>query len=288
MVLPETISTLMFLLINGLIFGLIMALVSLGLSLIFGTMGIVNMAHGDIYMVGAVISLYILEWFGNFWLSLLIVPLIVGLVCIPIERFVLRPFEGRPAVTMIATVGVSYILQQAILATHGGVPEQMPCPWPTVVNLFGGGYPGYRILTACISVVILAALWLLLYKTSLGILIRATIQDKEMASAVGINDNRILMATFALGGVLAGVGGVLAAPITHVFYLMGSDVILLCFIIVIVGGLGSLKGTLIAALVLCSLGGALAIILTPVESRAAIFVVMILLLIFRPRGLFGR
>jgi branched-chain amino acid transport system permease protein len=284
----ETISTLAFLLVDGFLWGLIIALIALGLSFIFGMMRIVNMAHGDIYMVGAVLSFYVFQWFGNFWLALLIVPLAIGLISVPTERFVLRPFEGRPAVTMIATVGVAFIIQQAVLGSYGGIPKKMPEPWPVLINLLGVGYPAYRILIACISVVILAGLWLFLYKTSYGILIRATIQDKEMASAIGINDNRILMTTFALGGVLAALGGVLAAPINQVFYLMGNDVILLCFIVVIVGGLGSLKGTLIASLALCTLEEGMTIVLKPIEARVAIFAVMIVVLIFRPRGLFGR
>jgi branched-chain amino acid transport system permease protein len=288
MVSAEAISTLGFLLTDGLLWGFTIALIALGLSLIFGVMGIVNMAHGDIYMVGAVLALYVLEWVGNFWLGLLMVPLIVGLICVPTERFVLRPFEGRPAVTMIATVGISYIIQQAALATYGGIPKKMPCPWPMVVNIFGVGYSGYRILIACISAAIIIGLWLFLYKTAYGILIRASIQDKDMANAMGINSSRISMLTFALGGALAAIGGVLAAPVSQVFYLMGSDVILLCFIVVIVGGLGSLKGTLVAALAFCTLEGGMSILLTPVEARAAIFAIMILVLIFRPRGLFAR
>ncbi|MCD6567616.1 MAG: branched-chain amino acid ABC transporter permease [Dehalococcoidia bacterium] len=282
------VSTLLFLLSDGLLWGFTIALVALGLSLIFGVMGIVNMAHGDIYMVGAVLALYVLEWTGNFWLSIIIVPVVIGLLCVPTERFVLRPFEGRPAVTMIATVGIAYIIQQVVLATFGGMHEKMPNPWPVVINLFDVGYSGYRVLIAVISVVIIIGLWFFLYKTSYGILIRASIQDKEMANAMGINSNKIAMATFALGGALAAIGGVLAAPVTQVFYLMGADVILLCFIIVIVGGLGSLKGTLIAALMFCTLQGGMSIILTPVEAKVAIFVIMILVLLFRPRGMFAK
>ncbi len=164
----------------------------------------------------------------------------------------------------------------------------MPDPFPVIVHIFGVNYPAYRILIALISLLILGALWVFLYKTSYGILIRATIQDREMASAVGINDNKILMSTFAMGGGLAAIGGVLAAPISQVFYLMGTDVILLCFIVVILGGLGSLKGTLIASLGICVLESALTVVLRPFEARAAIFAVMIFVLIVRPRGLFGR
>ena len=284
---PEWLTTVLFLLVNGLIWGLIIALIALGLSLIFGVMGIVNMAHGDIYMVGAVIALTLFPYLGNFWLGLLIVPLIVAAVAIPLERLVLRPYEGHYSVTMIATTGISFILQQVILATYGGIPKQTVNPWPVTFNLFGVAYEGYRLLIAAISILIIMALWVFLYKTSYGIFIRASIQDRDMASAMGIDVSRVLITTFALGSILAAVGGVLAAPVTQVFYLMGNDVVLLAFIVVIIGGLGSLAGTLVAALGLSSLEGVMSSVLTPIQSKAAILVVMIIILMLRPKGLFG-
>ena len=284
---PEWLTTVLFLFVNGLIWGLIIALIALGLSLIFGVMGIVNMAHGDIYMVGAVIALALSPVLGNFWLGLLIVPLIIAAFAIPVERFVLRPYEGHHSVTMIATTGISFILQQAVLATYGGIPRKMPSPWEFSFNLFGVSYEGYRLLIAAISILVLLAVWLFLYKTTFGILIRASIQDRDMAAAMGIDVNKVLSATFAIGSVLAAIGGVLAAPVTQVFYLMGNDVVLLAFIVVIIGGLGSLGGTLVAALGLSSLEGMMSAVLTPIQSKAAILVVMIIILMVRPRGLFG-
>lgn len=283
---PEIVSTLLFLLINGLIWGLIVSLIALGLSLIFGVMGIVNMAHGDIYMAGAVLAFYAVGYFGNFWISLLVVPFIIILVSAPLERYVLRPYEGYHSSSMIATVGISFIIQQVALATYGGIPKKIMNPWPVSFNLLGVDYPGYRLLVAGISILILVWLWLFLYRTPHGILVRASMQDREMASAMGIDVNKVLITTFVMGSVLAAVGGVLAAPINQVFYLMGHDVILLSFIVVIIGGLGSLKGTLIAALSLCSLEGVLAAGLSPTQARAAIFVVMVIILMFRPKGLF--
>lgn len=283
---PEIVSTVLFLLINGLIWGLIISLIALGLSLIFGVMGIVNMAHGDIYMAGAVLSFYVGAYFGNFWLSLIFVPILVILISVPMERFVLRPYEGYHSSSMIATVGISFIIQQVALATYGGIPKKIMNPWPISFNLLGVDYPGYRVLVAGISILILMGLWLFLYRTSYGILVRASMQDREMANAMGIDVNKVLVTTFAMGSVLAAVGGVLAAPINQVFYLMGHDVILLSFIVVIIGGLGSLKGTLIAALSLCSLEAVLAAFLSPTQARAAIFVIMVVILMFRPRGLF--
>jgi branched-chain amino acid transport system permease protein len=284
---PEPVVTVLFLLINGLIWGLIIALIALGLSLIFGVMGIVNMAHGDLYMWGAVLAFYLFGFIGNFWVALLLVPFLIALIAAPVERFILRPYEGHHSVTMIATTGISFILQQVALATYGGIPKQLSDPFPVSFNLLGVAYPGYRLLIACISMAIIAGIWLFLYRTSYGILIRASIQDRGMAAAMGINTNRVLVATFVLGSILAAVGGVLAAPVTQVFYLMGNDVILLSFIVVIIGGLGSLGGTLVAALGLCSVEGMMSAILTPTQSKAAIFVIMIVILIIRPRGLFG-
>lgn len=284
---PEIVSTVLFLLINGLIWGLIIALIALGLSLIFGVMGIVNMAHGDIYMVGAILAFYIVSYIGSFWWSLVLVPIAIILISAPMERFVLRPYEGYHSSSMIATVGVSFIIEQIALATYGGIPKKIMNPWPVSFNLLGVDYPGYRLLVGAISILILIGLWLFLYRTPYGILVRASMQDRDMANAMGINVNRILVTTFVMGSVLAAIGGVLAAPINQVSYLMGNDVVLLCFIVVIVGGLGSLKGTLIAALGLCSMEGVMAAFLTPTQARAAIFVVMVIILLRRPRGLFS-
>lgn len=283
---PDIFSTVLFLLVNGLIWGLIVALIALGLSMIFGVMGIVNMAHGDVYMVGAVLAFYVVTLLGSFWLGLILIPAAIILIAVPIERFILRPYEGHHASTMIATVGISFIIQQVALWTFGGIPKKIVNPWPVSFFFLGVDYPGYRILVALISVLILLGLWVFLYKTSFGILVRASMQDREMASAMGINVNVILITTFVIGSVLAAVGGVLAAPINQVFYLMGNDVILLCFIVVIIGGLGSLKGTFIAALSLCALEGVMAAFLSPTQARAMIFVVMIVILIRRPQGLF--
>lgn len=284
---PDWILNILFLLMNGLIWGLIIALISLGLSLIFGVMGIVNMAHGDIYMLGAVLGFSLFPLLGNFWLALLVVPVIIALIAAPIERFILRPYEGYPAVTMIATVGISFILQQAALAWYGGIPKKMVDPWPVSFYFLGVDYPGYRFLIAAISVAIIAAIWLFLYRTPYGILIRASIQDRDMAAAMGIDTSKVLISTFVLGSVLAAVGGVLAAPVTQVSYLMGNDVALLAFIVVIIGGMGSLGGTLIAALGLCSLEGVITCVLSPTQSKAAIFIIMVAVLMVRPRGLFG-
>jgi len=284
---PEAFLTVIFLFINGLVWGLVVALIALGLALIFGVMGIVNMAHGDLYMAGAVLAFFLGPLLGDFWLGLLAVPFAIALIAGPIERYVLRPYEGHPAATMIATVGISFILQQLALAFYGGIPKKMDPPWAASFSLLGVDYPGYRLLVAAVSVAILVGVWLFLYRSSLGILIRASIEDRQMAQAMGINTSRVLVFTFVLGCVLAAVAGVLAAPVTQVSYLMGTDAALLSFIVVIIGGLGSLAGAVVAALAICSMEGVLSAILTPVQSKAAIFLLMVIILMLRPRGLFG-
>jgi len=255
--------------------------------MVYGIIGMVNFAHGDLFMLGAVLAFYLLPVSGSFWIALAAVPLITAIITGPVERFILRPYEGHPAVTMIATVGISFILQQIALATYGGIPKKVADPVDFSFNLLGVSYPGYRLLVAAIAILIIVGIYLFLYRTNYGILIRASIQDHQMAAAMGINVSSVLVTTFIIGSVLAAVAGALAAPISQVFYLMGNDVGLLSFIVVIVGGLGSLGGTLIAALVLCSLEGVLASVLSPTQAKAAIFVVMVIVLMVRPRGLFG-
>jgi branched-chain amino acid transport system permease protein len=278
---------LLFLLADGVIWGIIIALISLGLSLIFGIMGIINMAHGDIYMIGAVLTVVVTGWFGIFLPALILVPIIVGVLAMPLERWVLRPFEGKPLITMVATIGVSFIIQQCVLMTFGGTPKIVPYPIRGDINLFGISYPCYRLFAAAVGLLLIGLLWLALYRTDFGIYIRATMENPDMADSVGINTNFIRAGTFGLGAGLAAAGGVLAAPINQVFFLMGTDVILLSFIVVIVGGLGSLQGALIAALILSGIEGLLSAALDPVQVKAAIMFLMALILVFRPRGLFG-
>jgi ABC-type branched-subunit amino acid transport system permease subunit len=281
-------ETILFALTNGLIWGCVMALIALGLSLIFGIMGIVNMAHGEFFMAGAVLTLVLLPVTGNFWLSVLLAALAVALAGGLLVRYVLRPFEGRPMASMVATVGLSFAMQQLALMIFGGTPRFVPDPWPVVVRIFGVGFPGYRLLLAVLAVALVCSLWLLLYRTRLGLTMRACMQNQEIASALGINSSRIAVLTFGLGAFLAAVGGALAAPVSQVFFLMGNDVILFAFIAVIVGGLGSLEGTLLAAVLLSTLEGLLSVWLAPTQARALIFLGMAVVLVLRPQGLFGQ
>lgn len=282
----DLLSTVAFLFIDGIIWGLMIALIALGLSLIFGIMGIINMAHGDIYMVGAALALVFSGITGSFWPTLIIVPLIVGIFAMPVERWILRPYEGKPLTTMVATIGVSFIIQQVTLIVFGGEPHMVREPINFTVQLFGVGYSGYKIIAAVISIACISLFWLALHRTNFGVYIRATMEQPEMSDAIGINTSLIRAVTFGIGVSMAAFGGVLAAPIHKVFYLMGADVILFSFIVVIVGGLGNLQGTLVAALLLSAIEGVLCAFFEPINARVIILLFMALVVVFRPRGLF--
>ncbi len=283
----ELASTLVFLIADGLIWGSLIALIALGLSLIYGIMGIINMAHGDFFMVGAVLAVAISGWLGAFWPALLIAPVVVGVLALPLERWVLRPFEGRPLLTLVSTIGLSFVLQQVALILFGGTPRRLEAPLQFVVSFVGVTLPGYRVVAAAIGLLLVAALWVVVYRTELGVRIRATMERPDIADAVGIDTSRVRVLTFGLGAALAAAAGVLAAPVTQVFYLMGNDVLLFSYIVVIVGGLGSLEGALAAALVLSGVEALLTVVVSPVEARALMLLAMALVLLVRPRGLFA-
>ena len=274
--------------LNGLVWGLIIALIALGLSLVFGLIEIINIAHGDLFMLGAVLAWYVIRATGNFWLALLTVPLVVGLFGILIERGVLRPIEHKPIITILATFGLSLIFQQSVLATFGGAPQRIEEPIHGLIPLVGTFYPVYRIFVALCSLVALAGLWLFLYKTRYGMWMRAVRQDREMAIALGIPSQQVYMLTFGLGSGLAALGGVLAAPVTSLEFQMGLDVLPTAFIVVIIGGLGSLQGTLVAAVLLGLLEGLANVFVTPTTARIFSLVFMAVVLLVRPQGIFGK
>lgn len=282
------VGLLVFLMFNGLVYGFIIALIALGLSLVFGIMRIINMAHGDMYMVGAAGAVVLAQSGLPFWVALILLPLLVGGFAIPVERYVLRPLEGRPLATMVGTLGISFILQQVALLTFGGQPRRLEEPVSFTVQMLGTAFPGYRLVAAAVGVVLLVAVWLLVYRSRMGLALRVTIERPDIADAMGINTSRVRALTFGLGTALAVIGGVLAAPINNVSYLMGGSVLLIAFVVVIVGGLGSLGGTLIVALAFATLEGATTYLMSPVDARIAILVLMAALVLFRPRGLFGK
>lgn len=272
---------------NGFIWGLVIALVSLGLALALGLMDIVNIAHGDLYMMGAYIAWYLFMTIRDFWLGVLTAFFTVLIIGASIERFVLRGFEGDPASTAIITIALALIIEQTILILFGGAPKTIPEPLFYTVNFLGINYPFYRIIIGIISLLSLFGLWLLLYRTKLGLWIRASIDNKELAKAFGIDTNKVYIFTFALSSALAALGGALVAPIVQIQHLMGLDILALSFIIVIIGGLRSLKGVLLASLLIGILENIFSITFSPIESRVFTLLLMVLVLAIKPEGLFG-
>lgn len=273
--------------LNGIVWGLIMALIALGLNLIFGLLHIINMAHGALYMLGAVFSWYVIEWTGNYWLALFVAPLAVGLVGLTIERGLLRTIEDQPLVTIICTFGIMLVLQQLVLTYFGGTARRIALPIPGRIPLFDLQYPVMRIVIAGISAAVMGGLWLFLNRTRYGLWMRAVVQDREMAVALGIPVHKVYMWTFVLGSVLAAFSGVLAAPIVSVDFMMGREILIMAFIIVIVGGMGNLWGSVVTAVVISLIHGVGSIFVVP--STATVFSLgfMILVLLVRPQGLFG-
>ncbi len=268
--------------------GLIIALIALGLALIFGIVEIVNVAHGSLYMLGAVVAWYVLEATGSFGVALLAAPLAVGVLSLAIERVVLRPLEDEKVMTVIATTGVMLVLQHSVLATFGGGVQRIPAPVTAAVSFFGLRYPLYRLLVAATSLGVIALLWLFLTRTRYGLWLRAVRQDAKMATALGIPVGRMYMLAVGLGGGLAALGGVLAAPIVVIQYQMGFDILATAFIVVVIGGFGSLFGAAATAVLLGVLEGAASVFTTPTYARIATLVVMGAILLARPEGIFRR
>ena len=273
--------------LNGIVWGLIMALIALGLNLIFGLLHIINMAHGALYMLGAVFSWYVIELTGNYWLALIAAPLAVGLVGLALERGLLRTIEDQPLVTIICTFGIMLVLQQLVLTYFGGTARRIAVPIPWRFPLFDLQYPVMRIVIAAISAAVMGTLWLFLNRTRYGLWMRAVVQDREMAVALGVPVHKVYMWTFVLGSVLAAFSGVLAAPIVSVDFMMGREILIMAFIIVIVGGMGNLWGSVVTAVVISLIHGVGSIFVVP--STATVFSLgfMILVLLVRPQGLFG-
>src|SRR5712671_3150019 len=260
-------DTLLLLALNGLVWGLIIALIALGLSVIFGLLDIINIAHGDFFMVGTVLAWASLEATGNFWIGFIVVPLICLLLGALIQVVVIQPIRGVAALSIVATFGLSLILQEVVRMTFGATPRRILPPISGTVPLFGIEYEIYRLFAAMLSLAALAAFFIFLQHTKLGTWMRAVRHDRDTAIAMGIPAQRVYMVTFAIGFALAGFGGIVAAPITTVDFRGGVDLLPVCFIAVIIGGLGNLPGTAAAAILLSLLEGIIQSVANPTIAR---------------------
>jgi branched-chain amino acid transport system permease protein len=293
--------------LEGAVTAAVLALTAVGLSLVFGVMRVVNVAHGEFYMLGAVIAWFVATSVGGhpalgFVAALLVAPLLVGGLAAAADMTVLKRIDYDPERTIVATIGILYILQQGALMIYG--PEARPVeppfnarialPWVEIVEgrwqiyyPWGFGTTTYKLFVIVAAGVVLLGVWALMARTRIGLLMRATQLDRDMALAFGIPVERVYALVFGLGAALAALGAVLIVPIQQAHYLMGGDPLLLSFIVVIIGGLGSLPGTVLAAILIGLSDGIISVFFSPTLAKILATLLVALVLVFRPQGLFG-
>ena len=273
--------------LHGLVNGMVLAMVASGLTLIFGIMDIVNFAHGDLLMLGAFTGATVLGMTGSYWLALIVAAIVIAILGALLQVTTLRPLIGRdPLTTILATFGVSLVVQKYALWQWGPSVRQISVPVGGDFDLFYLQYPWYRIVTALLAGLIIAALWLFLKYGKYGIWIRATTQDRVMAQAMGIPVPWVYTGVFAIGSAMAAASGVLFGPFAGVTQTMGFDFTLRAFIVVVVGGMGNLGGSILASIFVSLLESYAAIVVSPAQAVIVSFVVLVLTMLFRPTGLF--
>jgi branched-subunit amino acid ABC-type transport system permease component len=273
--------------VNGLVNGMILALVASGLTLIFGIMDIVNFAHGDLFMLGAYLGTTSFIVSGNFWVALLTAVLGMAVLGLVFQAAALRPLLGRdPLTTILATFGISLVIQNYALWQYGPVPRRLPEPVTGHFKLFYVEYPWYRLVIAFMSAGIIGGLYLFMKYGKHGIWIRATTQDRVMAEAMGIPVPRVHMVVFAIGAAMAAAAGVLFGPTVGINHAMGFDFTLRAFVVVVVGGMGNLAGSILASIFISLLESLATIWVSPAQAVIVSFVALILTLLVRPTGLF--
>ncbi|MFA1545743.1 branched-chain amino acid ABC transporter permease [Actinomadura chokoriensis] len=276
---------------NGLVGGAFYALLALGLAVIFGMLGVVNFAHGAFYMLGAFGSYVLLDSFGvNFWLALPLVPVVLGGAGVALERlFIRRLAPLDPLYNFLFTFGLALILQDLVKREYG--VQSQPYPRPSAlegsIDLGLFTYPAYQVFVLAVSVLVCGAVWVVLTRTRVGMIVRAATEKPELSRALGIDVGRWVTPVFGFGIALAAFAGVLAAPMRAVNPLMGSDLIITVFAVVVIGGLGSVFGSVAAGFAV-GLVSALGNYYVPSLSQTLVFILMAAVLLWRPAGLFGR
>lgn len=275
---------------TGVALGSIYVLLAVGLSLIFGLLTVVNFAHGALFALGAYIGVFVFGLTDSFWLALVVVPLAVGGIGLVVERVLVRRLYGRGIdYPLLLTFGLTYVLLDVIRMLWGkqGLPFDAPDVLSGAVNLGVGYFPLYRLFLILVTAVLLVGLWLFIEKTPYGLVIRAGARDPEIVRVLGIDIARVWLVVFGIGAGIAGLAGLLAAPLQGVFPEMGTPVLMVAFVVTVVGGMGSLTGAVVAGL-LVGIAESFTAILAPQFSQITMYVLMVLVLLLRPQGLFGR
>ncbi|HZD62882.1 MAG TPA: branched-chain amino acid ABC transporter permease [Xanthobacteraceae bacterium] len=275
--------------LNSVAFGGLLFLLSSGFSLIFGLMRIPNLAHGAFFMLGAYFGYTLLKLNLHFWLAAIAGGLGVGLLGILMERFILRRLAGNEQGQVLVTLGISFIIADICLLVWTGDPMPLAAPQALrpPLRVWGFAFPTYRLVVLAIALVAALALYLLMERTRLGAMIRAGVDDMEMARGVGIPVSRLFTTVFLLGATLAGIGGVLGGPILNAYPGLDNDMLPLALIVVILGGAGSLLGAFVGSFIVGFIYN-FGIALVPDLAYFVLFLPMVLVLVFLPQGLFGR
>jgi len=276
-------------LFNGLVSGALLALISAGLTIIYGTLGVLNLAHGALFMLGGYAGFVAYSETESFIVALIVGALFVGLVGIVLERIVIRFFYDRPDEDQIlVTFGLGIVMVELVRVIFGSLTESIPAPsWAGGVTPLGFMiYPTYRLLAFGIVAVALLVLYLVLYRTRLGMVVRAGIEDATMVDALGINIQRVFMLVFGIGAMAAGFAGIVNAPIVSITPNVGDDILIECFVVVVIGGVGSFPGAVVGGLIAGEIMS-LTSMIDPAYSAVMLFAVMALVLVARPQGLFG-
>jgi branched-chain amino acid transport system permease protein len=277
--------------VTGLSLGVAVVLVALGLTIIFGLLDVINMSHGEFYAVGAYLALSLGAAGINFWLLLVIVPALMVPIGFAVERgLIQRVFNSpdRHTTTLLLTFGLGLVIEEVLAVIFGPNTQRPATPIRGAVEIFGVMLPNYRLFLIVFGFVIVGAVALVVYKTRLGAMVRAAAFDRHMAASLGVPVSLVFAGAFSFGIALAGLAGVLLAPIYSVFPTMGRDFILLAFTVVIVGGMGSIAGAVVAGLVLTQIQAISSLYISPVWSDPIVFGILVVVLMVRPQGLFGR
>jgi branched-chain amino acid transport system permease protein len=277
-------------LFSGVALGAILVITALGLSIIFGMLGVVNFAHGALFMVGAYAGLWVASLTGSFWWGLLVAPIMIGVFGMAIEYVLIRPLYGRSIDDpLLLTFGLSYVLVEGVRIVFGsdGIPFPTPSSLTGVVDLGVGFFPIYRIFVVGVVFLVVVLLWMGLEKTKFGLIVRAGARDPTMMKVLGVDISKVWLLVFGLGVGLASLGGVLSGPMRSVNPEMGALVLAEAFVVTVIGGLGSLVGSIIAGL-LVGVVISMTALFAPEMATIVMFALMAIVLLVRPQGLFGK
>jgi len=274
--------------LDTLSFMLALLLVTLGLVVIFGLMNVINMAHGEFFLIGAYCVVLIQKIGLSYWWALLLAPIVLIAVGLIVEELVIRHIYRRFIDSILATWGISLVLKQLIVIVFGATAQSVDSPIPGPVEILGVTYPAYRLFIMGVAIALSSAMFLLFYRTPIGLAVRGVIANRAMAASLGINTRRLDRATFAIGAGIAGVAGAVMAPIMSVDPQMGVGFLIPAFLSILVGGSGTLLGALTGTAVISSTSVLVSDVWTQVVAQVVVFTLSILMIRFFPRGITGR